>query len=365
MCKVKIYGAGSIGSHLSHAARTLGWEVDLCDIDEAALERTKREIYPSRYGAWDTAINLYPVEKEPRDIYDLIFVGTPPESHLELAISAIEEKPKAVLVEKPLCTPNLKRAQELYELATNGEMKVFVGYDHVVGKTSLKVKEKVESGTLGPIETMDVEFREHWGGIFAAHPWLAGPADTYLGYWARGGGATGEHSHALNLWQYFAHVIGAGRVVEVSATADYVTDGGTDYDKICAINLKTESGLVGRVAQDVVTIPPRKWGRIQGRNGYVEWHFGHKPGRDVVSWCATDEEPEEYAVDKTRPDDFIAELEHIRGVIEGNENESPISIERGLDTMLVIAAAHRSAREGRAVKIDYVKGYRPSALDAA
>ncbi len=31
----------------------------------------------------------------------------------------------------------------------------------------------------------------------AAHPWLAGPQDSYLGFWRRGGGASGEHSHAI------------------------------------------------------------------------------------------------------------------------------------------------------------------------
>ena len=48
--KIKIYGAGSIGNHLANASRTLGYSVDICDIDPAALERTKTQIYPSRYG---------------------------------------------------------------------------------------------------------------------------------------------------------------------------------------------------------------------------------------------------------------------------------------------------------------------------
>ena len=41
------------------------------------------------------------------------------------------------------------------------------------------------------------------GVVFAAHPWLSGPWETYLGYTERGG-ALAEHSHALNLWQYLA-----------------------------------------------------------------------------------------------------------------------------------------------------------------
>ena len=78
MLKVKVHGAGSIGNHLSHAARTLGWPVDLCDVDRNALERTRRQIYPGRYGQWDEAIGLFESSKAPEGGYDLICVGTPP-----------------------------------------------------------------------------------------------------------------------------------------------------------------------------------------------------------------------------------------------------------------------------------------------
>ena len=47
MYNVKIYGAGSIGNHLANASRTLGWSVDIVDVDGNALNRTKKEIYPS------------------------------------------------------------------------------------------------------------------------------------------------------------------------------------------------------------------------------------------------------------------------------------------------------------------------------
>ena len=56
--KVKIIGAGSIGNHLGHAARQLGWDVTIVDIDPLALKRTKESIYPSRYGEWDKNIIL-------------------------------------------------------------------------------------------------------------------------------------------------------------------------------------------------------------------------------------------------------------------------------------------------------------------
>lgn len=362
MLKVKILGAGSIGNHMSNAARALGWEVVLADRDSEALTRTRHDIYPARYGEWDDAIQLTTTEEAPRGGFDLIIIGTPPDNHVDLALNALDECPRALLIEKPVCRPDLERAQDLYDLAKMAGVEVFVGYDHVVGKAATAATEFIDKGTLGTLLTIDVEFREYWGGIFAAHPWLDGPHDSYLGFWQRGGGASGEHSHALNLWQHFAHCAGAGRVVEVSACLDYVNDGRTDYDRLCLMNLKTEKGLVGRTVQDVVTEPPRKWARLQGDKGSIEWYCGHVPGRDAVSSASNGNPPETIENEKTRPDDFIQELRHIEDALDTGETRPDISLSRGLDTMLVIAAAHYSAQHRRSVQIDYDAGWMPDAL---
>lgn len=362
MKKVKILGAGSIGNHLSHASRKLEWKVDLCDVDPAALERTKTQIYPTRYGRWDEEIQLYLAHQAPQGNYDLIVIGTPPDTHMMLALQALKEKPKALLVEKPLCTPDLKGAEELYRLSKEMKIPVFVGYDHVVGLASEKVKELLGQSILGELQTLDVEFREHWGGIFNAHPWLNGPQDSYLGFWKRGGGASGEHSHAVNLWQYFAHIGGLGRVTEVTANVDYIKNEKVFYDRLCLANLRTESGLIGRVVQDVVTQPVRKWARLQGTQAAIEWQCGYQPGCDAVIEKYPHQASKEHLLYKTRPDDFIQELKHIEKALSENSAASPLSLERSLESMLVVAAFHKSAQESKTVVIDYNQGYVLSAL---
>lgn len=362
--KVKIIGAGSIGNHLSNASRVMGWSVDLVDVDAAALERTRTQIYPDRYGKWDEQIHLFQTKDAPIGGYDLIFIGTPPDVHVRLALEALEERPRAILIEKPVCGPDLAGANDLFERARALGVAVFVGYDHVVGKASRLASQLAGTSGLGNIATLDVEFREHWGGIFNAHPWLSGPADSYLGFWERGGGASGEHSHAINLWQHFAIEIGAGRIVEVQAVLDMVNDGKVSYDRICAMNLRTENGLVGRCVQDVVTQPPRKWARLQYVAGHVEWQCGREPGVDVVTATLPGKVQTEQRVTKTRPDDFVEELRHIEAALAADPAASPIAIGRGLDTMMVVAAAHLSHRTGRKVRIDYSQGYRAEALSA-
>jgi predicted dehydrogenase len=118
------------------------------------------------------------------------------------------------------------------------------------------------------------------------------------------------------------------------------------------------------VVQDVVTNPPCKWARLQGVEGYVEWHCGFEPGCDAVIVQQDGAAAERRRTEKTRPDDFIRELRHIEDVL-ARDIDSPISLERGLDTMLVIAAAHESARTGQTVQIDPAAGYTLSALTTA
>jgi predicted dehydrogenase len=361
IAELKILGGGSIGNHMAHAARRLGWGVTLCDIDPAALARTQHEIYPSRYGSWDSSIRLCATADAPSGGADLIVIGTPPDTHIALARQAVAERPKAVLIEKPVCAPDLEGLEALAAEAEASNVRLFVGYDHVVGAAAEKATALLTSGAIGPALTIDVEFREEWSGIFAAHPWLEGPADSYLGYWRRGGGSTGEHSHALNFWQHLASLCGAGRIAKLSAAMTMVEDGRIAYDAVSAMTLVAETGLLGRVVQDVVTKPPRKWARVQGRDGAVEWICGAEPGLDITRLYTGKGEMEEFRFSKTRPDDFIRELQHIEGALASG-SPSPIDADRGFETMLAIAAAYRSQAEGRTIVIDTARGWSLDAL---
>ena len=359
-----IYGAGSIGNHLSHAARTLGWAVTVCDVDPHALRRMREEIYPGRYGRWDAGIRLALVaDLGPGDVFDCVIIGTPPDSHMAVACEALARARKALLIEKPLATPSLAGCAALRERLDRFTGRAFVGYDHVVGAAAVRVVDLMRQGSVGEVKTIDVEFREHWGGIFNAHPWLAGPWDSYLGFSQRGGGASGEHSHALNLWQHLARAAGTGPVRGVSAACRWVRDGRVDYDEVCAMTLRTESGMIGRVIQDVVSVPVTKRAYIQGSAGRLEWVCGLEPGVDAVRVRTADGAVEEERITKTRPDDFLAELRAIQDCCGDGSAADGILIERGFDTQLVLAAALRSAETGRQVTVDYSRDYGLSALD--
>ena len=71
-----------------------------------------------------------------------------------------------ILVEKPFCKPDLENAMELFNKAKSRNIKIFVGFNHVVGKAASKIKSILENETIGKIQTLDVEFREHWVEFF-------------------------------------------------------------------------------------------------------------------------------------------------------------------------------------------------------
>lgn len=364
MYKVIIYGAGSIGNHLAYACRTKGWDVLMCDIDPAALNRTRESIYPSRYGQWDSTIRLCPLASVPKERFDLAIIGTPPDTHLSLTARAMEHEPKAVLIEKPLCTPSLQGMAELVDLQKRSGVFMFVGYNHVLTENSRRAGQLIRDGVLGEAITISARFREHWGGIFGAHPWLSGPQDSYLGFYERGGGASGEHSHAINIWQHFAHLLGAGRIVEVSAVMDMIDDGTVHYDRICLMQVKTESGLVGDIAQDVVTAPSQKSVRVQGTKGFLEWVVNVDGSHDAVRSGDGKGMLQEDLIKKTRPDDFKGEIDHLETILAGGDyGNSPLSLQRGVETMMVVAAAHVAHRKKRSVRINYERGYRLESLE--
>src|SRR5690606_5455307 len=97
-----------------------------------------------------------------------------------------------------------------------------------------------------------------------------------------------------------------------------------------------------------------------GTLGSLRWINGYDSSGDAVVLSLTGKTPEIISVPKTRPDDFIQELLHIDRSLAQGAPASPMSLERGLETMMVVAAAHRAEQTGRRVRIDYAKGFTPA-----
>lgn len=347
---ILIFGAGSIGNHMANAARVLGWDVTVVDPDVDALARMKCEIYPARYGKWDEAVQLKEILDDAVTNFDLAIIGTPPDSHFDLALQTLRANVPRLLIEKPLSGLDASCRESFQQFLKKTDCKAFVGYDHLVSESIEWITTQLHEEMLGSVITIDVDWREHWGGIFKAHPWLEGPHDSYLGFSERGGGATGEHSHGLSMFAHLARASGHGEVTNVFADMDVVKTELVEYDRIGNYSLRTSSGLLGRCVQDVVTQPSRKWARIQGETGFLEVEF--RNDRDFVQGCSGDKLFEKCFY-KNRPEDFIAELRHIdtASCDPFSYEQSPIHIRNGLATLRLIEASYISAKQKLSVEI--------------
>jgi predicted dehydrogenase len=353
MQKVLIFGAGSIGNHLAFASRTKGWAVTMVDIDDQALGRTKDDTYPGRYGKWDPGIVLKSSLTGDEE-FDFVIVGTPPDIHLENAYHALEQfQPKVLLLEKPAVPPDGASLDLLRQLSEDKRSMTLVGYNHLLVKATKRAEELLQSDLIGEPCSIHVRWVEHWGGIFRAHPWLAGPQDSYLGSWCRGGGACAEHSHGINLWSHFSNFLGFGPIASVNATMNMQKSRGVDYDQTVVMGLTSRDGLGGSVIQDVVTSPAEKMIRVQGADGFLELHISIDDKHDAVIYSGKDQKQREEWIEKTRPDDFAGEFDHVEELLESGSKSirSSLALDHSINTMEAIIAAHESHQKGALVSL--------------
>ena len=203
MKKALIYGAGSIGNHFAHALTKMGCKVYVEDISIEALERMRSQLYPQRYGRWDESIECSLVGCSKLDdeecSLDLVVVGTPPQTHLEILKAEIDLcRSKAIIIEKPVCVPQQLSEMHRYALlARERGILVCAGYNHTQARSFRFFIEAARE--LSTIKSVNVKWLESVEGILNAHPWLDGIKDSYLGYTQNGGGALFEHSHGLHM----------------------------------------------------------------------------------------------------------------------------------------------------------------------
>ncbi len=361
MFSVKIYGAGSIGNHYAYALRRRSWKVKIFDTDQKALIRMKKKIYPNRYGKWDKNINL--TNKDDQNYYDLIIIGTPPDTHLKIANKVLEKSPPKILhIEKPFCTPDLKNLNLFLKKLKKTKTKVLGGYNHTLTKNTKFAEKLLNKKIIGKILTITSYNREYWKTIFDAHPWIKGPSDSYLGFTKRGGGSLLEHSHAINIWQHFSNFLKLGKINKVNANLNFVKKNNVNHDDLSILNVTTEKGILGNIIQDVITWPSQKFLRIEGTKGFLEWHTNYKENCDAVI-LGNKKYNRIFKFKKKRPDDFEGQVNVITKLLKGKKiSNLSISLNETLITSMIISAALKSYKLKKEISIIYKNGFKLTSL---
>lgn len=357
MTTVKVIGAGSIGNHLAHGCRSKGWEVTIVDLSPEALERTQKTIYPERYGAWDPDITLASPTDVAGEAFDIVIVGTPPATHLAIASAEIENTPpRLLLIEKPLSHPDKAAIQQFIALAEQSSTRVLVGYNQRHKPNTHKFLEVASSSSLGTLMGLRSHMLESWDGILKAHFWMGSEKDSYLAFSDQGGGALLEHSHALNLFLYFAKELRQGSVTSVDASMEWVDHDSGRYDRDTSMTLTLESGLIGEVRQDLHTWPAQKSAVATFENGRVTWSMGDSSDK-VTLESPAGEELESWDFPKTRPDDFLGEISHLEHLLNNPNDPSSLDLEHGVAVMEIALAAMASSGSEGASTVKHLTGH--------
>ncbi len=317
--KARIFGAGSIGNHLSNALRNFGYEIEVVDIDKNALIRMRNDIYPSRYGCWDQNIKLF--EEPSQDHVDLEVIGTPPDTHAEILTKRINiNKAKCWLVEKPFTIPSKNHIRELESSIANNKKNIFIGYNHSISKAFLDLLKDLDLNEK-PTKIC-CSWSEHWGGIFKAHPWLSGPDDSYLGFSNRGGGALMEHSHGLHLLLLLFEKY---KLKIENINSSVLMDKNYNYDKKTYISFEFKGTEISSFYfTDVLTKEVNKSIEIENKNEFYKIIFGSDNGTSdtYIKKKNCLEITKKYK--KSRADDFIQEIKVIDNYLKNNTTNNDI-----------------------------------------
>ena len=352
--KVKIVGSGSIGNHYANVFVNRGHKVSVTDNDPKALIRMKELIYPSRYGSWDSRINLIN-NNNIEENYDLIFIGTPPSSHLSEAIKILKKNTaKIIHIEKPVSLINDKNLFIFNKLRKNSKIHIINGYNLNYSKPIDKVLDLVKKNNLGKLIYLNCNVREHWEGIFNAHPWIKNKSDTYLTDLYKGGGALLEHSHGLSYWMFLSNLLNKGRISKVNSNINFIKTKKTFYDNISTLIVESEKGLIGKITQDVITKPDKKNIELIFEKGSIELINNFTKNEDRVNFLKyKKDEFKEFKFKKTRADDFIGMVKKSENVFKNNKINYEHSIDFGLDVIKVIQVAFKTNEKDKYKKIKY------------
>ena len=303
--KIKIIGSGSAGNHIAYAFKNFAKKIYMFDIAKKELQRSKK-IYLSRYGVWNKNI-IQSCQKIDQNFYDLIIISTPPSTHLYLLEKNLKNADN-FLIEKPLCEANKKTLNKFkFLIKQNKNKKFFCGYNHRLFPSTMKLK-KILNDFNDSDSTIEINFKENTSGFLKAHYWLKDLSKSYLSKYKEGGGSLLEHSHALNLGQFFS--TDKHKLKILGKDINFKKDNQVNYDNSSSLILKYNKKLI-LINQNFETLPIEKNITINNSKIFARLIYNYKQNNDlIIVFDKKKQKIKKYIFKKKRSDDFKYEAEY-------------------------------------------------------
>lgn len=348
--RIGVIGAGwwSTAAHIPGLLRNPDAElVAVCDRSEVALERVR-----SAFGEIKTYRDV--VEMLEGNELDGVIVAVTHRAHYEVARECLK-RGLHMLLEKPM-TLEAKHARELVELAQAKQVELIIGYPYHFTETTIKAREILQSGTLGPIQfvsclfaSMVIEFYrgndQAYRSVFN-YP-VTGPGNSYADPNASGGG----QGHLQ-----VTHIAGSMMFItelEPERVSCFMANWDVPVDLVDAINIKFKAsggsaplGVIGSTGNLGIGDEGQMDIRVYCERGHL--YLNQVDGSILVQYH--DGTTEQYGPlpESERYPIFATGDNLVDVILNRADNGSPGII--GARVVQVLDAAYRSARqEGRVV----------------
>lgn len=283
--RMGVIGLGQIaqGVHLPGIARSDDLVLQaVCDIDEGVLQKIGEQYQvPEQYRFKDYRQLIRCAE------VDAVDICTPNDCHFDMAMDAARAA-KPYAVEKPV-TMTAEQAQTLDTLTEKMKIKNMVCFSYRFKTAARYARELVQTGMLGDIYHVDMQYFQAWGLPDAAAPlfWRYQKART-------GSGALGDLGcHALDLVRF---VLGK-EYTKVCADADiYVTkrklldgsgEGTADVDDYFNFLARMQDGVSASFQITRFAFGRGNYQRMEiyGSRGALVYQLDASPGEDELELC--------------------------------------------------------------------------------
>ena len=306
--KILIFGSGSIGTHHANAAISLNYDVFITDRKDSQLNNMRENLYPERYGKWNDKIKCVPynVVFGLKYNFDLVIIGVPPASHLDLIkLCKKNIKFKKILVEKPLCAYN----QNFNFLKKNFlKNKIFCGFNHSISKSILyflsnlkkalnKNKSKVE---------INIEWKESFNLVLKAHPWIKSLNNSYLSNYKIGGGVCQEYSHAIHFFVILKEFLFKSNTCSFKKKINFKKVGKFKYDKSATLTYFDKSKKLNLFLNSINNPPIKKIIVKVKEKEILKWERILEKKREVFNMDLSTKKHINFPI--TRREDFINEI---------------------------------------------------------
>ncbi len=267
---------------------------------------------------------------------DLGVVATPAPLHVEQAVRFVECG-VPTLIEKPLAMKPFDCAA-LLALQKQDKVRIVVGYCLRYHPLFMTLQDRLAAGAIGRLYTIRAEVGQY------LPDWRPG-TDYRRSVTAQaglGGGALMELSHEIDLVRAIADLPQL-----VTAVAVRISELELDVEDVAEIVTQHQSkygDVVASIHLDLFRRVPYRFIRVDGDGGRMELDF--VAGRLVTHVAGKD------ATTLSLPDGFILNDIYLAELRDLLCTQSPrVSLADGLDTLRIIEATKRAAREKRTIRL--------------